>query len=946
MIKTGFSFSVAVGSLREVAERIIELGWEAAPICDRASTFGHVRWTKTLREMSGPRPVYGVELAVTKDRSAAEPTVDYWTFLARDTMRPLNDLIYRATSHVRYEPMVTYEEAMSSGLIMIANERCLLDEVDFDRAYFGLTPATPAAQFRRAKSMGAKMVAMPRNMYPRENDLEFYRVALGNFKSSSQTYPQWIVSDDELAKSVDWFAGEADVADGVALRKRLLGRSTAILRKAELIKPKRDTSLEEMTRDGARRVGVDLDDPAYSERLERELDLIEQKKFTDYFHLLAEMVNWAKERMVVGPARGSSCGSLVCYLLGITSIDPLKHGLLFERFIDVTRADLPDVDLDFSQAHRDKVFAHIEALYPGKVARLGNINQFQVKTALNQIGASLRIPQFKIEKVNETAIKRKMGDSRKSSTMEDTLKETDPGKELLKEYPESIIVTRMEGHPHNASKHAAGLVATEQEILNYMAVDARTGATMCDKYDAEELNLLKVDVLGLAQLTIFERAMELIGVNPVSGWHEKIPLDDPAAFEVLNQKKFCGVFQFDAAAMRGLARQIRFESIDDIIAATALVRPGPMASGNTEKWVARRAGRARVELAHPLLAPYLGETFGIPCYQEQVLQIGREIGDLSWADVTALRKAMSKSLGKEYFSKFGDKFVEGAIKRGMPEDVAAQFFDDMTNFGAWAFNKSHSVGYAYVSYWSAWWKAHHPIEYACGCLDMEIDPGKQIELLRELRQEGIDYVPVDAKKSGDRWLPFEEDGRRAVLGPLSNVVGIGPSKRAAILKARAEGTPLSGELAAKMENPVTMIDTLFPITDWVAKKYPNGELASKMNIITKPTPFSAIDVGSGDVLVIAVPDRISPKDENEPVKVAKRGGKMVYPSESLVLFLKDDSGELLAKIGPKLYQKYGREIKERGKPGKAVYAIRGKVLSAFRMLWVDRVRYLGDLGEF
>jgi DNA polymerase III alpha subunit len=939
MIKTGFSFGTAVGKLAEVASRLVELGWTEGPIADRNSTFGHVRWRKACKE-AGLRPVFGVELGVTKDKTVSKPVVDYWTFLPTKNMRPLNDLIYQATSSGR-EPLLSYEEANNaSELIKIAGERTDVELTDWRWVLLGLSPATPVSLYRKARSMGAVSVAVPRNVYPRESDLEFYRVALG-FRSGTQTYPQHIVSDKELIKSVAWFAKDSDLVEAIIMRQRILGSSTAELTRAELLKPARLASLEDMCVVGAIKLGVDLNDTIYKERLERELELIEQKSFSDYFYLLTEMVNWAKERMVVGPARGSSCGSLVCYLLGITAIDPLKHGLLFERFIDVTRADLPDVDLDFSEAHRDEVFAHIESLYPGKVARLGNINTFGVKSALNQIGASLSVPSHIVDAVAETAIKRAMGDSRKSSTMEDTLNETESGKRMIAEYPETLIVARLEGHPHNPSKHAAGMVATSSEILDYVAVDARTGGTMCDKYDAEELNLLKVDVLGLTQLTVFERAMELIGVDPVSGWHEKLPLDDPAAFEVLNQRRFCGVFQFEGAAMRGLSKQIQFESLDDIVAATALVRPGPMASGNTEKWVARRAGRERASYAHALLEPYLGETFGIPCYQEQVLQIGREVGDLTWADVTALRKAMSKSLGKEYFAQFGDKFVVGATERGMPAEVAASFFDDMTNFGAWAFNKSHSVAYAYVSYWSAWWKAHYPVEYACACLDMQADPAKQIELLKELREEGIDYVAVDVAHSGESWLPLERDGRKYVLGPLSNVVGVGPSKRRMILECRKNGTLLPNGLARMMANPRTLIDSLEPIQQWVRKTYPGNALVTEKNIVSRPTQVATIEPDHGDVLAIVVPARIMPKDENEPVKVAKRGYK-VTPSASLVVFLRDDSGEILGKVGPKQFEGPGKEMLERGKAGKAVYAIRGRV-GMHRMIWIDRVRYLGDL---
>ena len=943
MIKTGFSFNVAVGSLEDVTSRLLEIGWKDAPMVDRGGTHGFVRWTKACKAAE-LRPVYGVELAVSPDPSATQPATDHMMFLVRDSLRPLNDLISEATSVSRGEPMITYAQAEAAGLTVITGERAIVEKVDWDVALFGLSPATPKHQWSRAKALGARAAAVPRNLYPRKDDLEFFRITLGR-KAGTQTYPQWITSDEELVQALKFTASEEEVADAIALRKATLASSTAVLERAVMIKPERTESLESLCKKGAARLGVDLTNNRYAERLERELAMIETKDFVDYFYLLAEMVNWAKARMVVGPARGSSCGSLVCYLTGITAIDPLKHDLIFERFIDVTRADLPDVDLDFSEAKRDLVFEHIEQLYPGRVARLGSVTMFGIKSALNTAGLNLRIPHSVTDAVAETAIKRAMGDSRRGSTTHDTLYDTDAGKRMMREYPEAEVVIRMEGHPHNSSRHAAGIVATSEPITNYVAVDRRTGTAMCDKYDSDTLNLLKVDALGLTQLTIFERAMELIGVEPISGWHEKIPTDDPAAFEVLNQKKFCGVFQFEGNAMRSLANQITFESLDDIISTTALVRPGPMASGNTDRWVARRLGRKPPEYAHPMLEPYLRNTYGIVAYQEQVLQIGREIGDLSWAEVTKLRQAMSKSLGKEFFDQFGDKWKASAIAKGMPREVAEKFWDDMCQFGAWAFNLSHSVSYAYVSYWCCWWKAHHPIEYACACLDRESDPAKMIALLRELRREGVDYIPVDPNLSEDRWMPTKgPDGRQQLLGPLSNIIGVGPSNRRLIVAAREGGKPLTPALAEKVRNPRTMIDTLYPIENWIEKTYPNGNLAARANIRTKPTPISDVVSGQSNVLIIGTPVKLMPKDENEPVKLAKRGGRRVSPSASLVLFIKDDTGDFLAKINASNYEKIGREVVERGKLDKAIYAFKGSIDRRIKMLWIDRVRYLGDLG--
>jgi DNA polymerase III alpha subunit len=918
-----------------------ELGWPAAPIADRSSTFGFVPWTKACKD-ANLRPVYGVELGVSANWGEKRPRIDNWVFLAKRSLSDLHALVKTATSASNSKlPVLSYDEAMAAeGVFKIAQEHVDLDYADFDVAdvFMGITPATPLATIKAARARGAWFVAHPRNVYPRTEDMELYRVMLGRYFASTQTYPQHITSDEELRSAL--VLTGVDVSEAIERRTTILKDCVAVLETAELLKYHSPQTLRELCWQGAATLGVDLQHPVYVERLDRELSLIAEKKFEDYFFIIADLVAWAKPRMVVGPARGSSCGSLVCYLLGITAIDPIPHGLIFERFIDITRADLPDIDLDFSDANRDQVIGYAEAKYGERVARLASVAIFQPKSTLARVGAALKIPTWQVNKVAETAIKRKMGDSRKSSTIEDTLVETDAGKEMLRDFPEAMIASRFEGHPDHSGIHAAGLVVTDKPVTTYVAVDMRSKTAMCNKYDAEALNLLKIDVLGLTQLSIFERILELIGQEPRSGWLEKIPTNDPAAFEVLNKNRYCGIFQFDANAMRGLARQIQFDSLDDIIAATALVRPGPLASGSTQQWVDRRSGNSIVTYPHPMLQEYLEETLGVPVYQEQVLKIGRELGDLSWADVTALRKAMSKSLGAEYFSQYGDKWKAVAISKGLPADVANKFWDDMCQFGAWAFNKAHSVSYAYVSYWCCWLKAHYPVEFAAATLDAEAAPERQIALLRELAEEGIGYVPVDPEHSTDKW-EAREDGR--LLGPLTNIKGIGPKKLATIVEARRLGSPLPTGLTKLLDCPKTAIDSLYPIRDRLKTLYPNG--LEEVNIHSTPTPVSCCQPGvAGLRVVLVTPTRLLPKDENEPVKVAKRGGKLLDgPTAALNMFVRDDGDEMFAKIGRWKFPTIGRTVQEEGKLNKVIWALKGMVPETFRMLDVHMVRKLGYL---
>jgi DNA polymerase III alpha subunit len=909
-------------------------------VADRGSTFAHVPWRRAC-EAAEVRPVYGVELAVSDNPEVKKPSVDHWVFLAKTSLGDLNRLIGTATLGSVKEPTLRYEQACAAeGVVKIAHEHVDLSCVDLSLPdlYVALTPATSSGLYRAAKARGARFLAMPRNYYPRATDRELYRVMLGRYSSFTHTYPQHIVSDDELLASLRLVTDT--LGDAVENRLAVLEECRATLKTAKLLKYVSEKTLRQLCLEGAEELGCDLSRPVYAARLERELELIAEKDFEDYFFIIADLVQWAKRRMVVGPARGSSCGSLVCYLTSITSIDPIPHGLIFERFIDITRSDLPDIDLDFSDANRDLVMKYAERKYGDRAARLGSVGMFQPRSALARVGVSLRIPTWQVSEVAETAIKRMMGDSRKSTTIEDTLVETEAGRRMIKEFPEARIVTRFDGHPDHAGIHAAGLVVTDTPVSDYVAIHGVNRTAMCNKYDAEALNLLKIDVLGLTQLSIFERTMELLGVEPKSGWLEKLPLDDPQAFEVLNSGRYCGVFQFAGNAMRGLAKQITFESLNDIVAATALVRPGPMASGGTQLWVERRSGRMGVTYPHPLLEEYMRDTYGVMVYQEQVLRIGREVGDLSWADVTALRKAMSKSLGKEYFDKFGDRWKAAAVGKGLPQEIAERFWNEMCQFGAWAFNKAHSVSYAYVSYWCAYLKAHHPVEFAAATLDAEGgDPMRQIELLRELAKEGIGYVAVDPVESEDRWKVME-DGR--LLGPLSNIKDIGPERMRDIILRRKEKRDFTPHIAKLLSEPKTKIDSLYPIRDRIAELYPNGELSRK--IVSRVSPVIECQPGVvGDQVIIAVPTRLIPKDENEPVKVAKRGYALTGPTEALNMFVRDDSDEMFVKIGRYKYETLGMRVRGYGRPGKSILAIKGEVPWNFRMIDVSAVKYLGDM---
>lgn len=945
-IRTGFSFRSAVGMVDDVVSRLKEVSYPRAVISDKANTFGFVDFTKAAakKEMD---VVYGLELAVTPSVNLKKPIVDHWTFIALDEIEALNVLMERASEQFRYEPLLTYKQAMEAeGVIKLVGHRALFEEFEPQRDLFVVAaPSAVPHYLRTAIERGHALIAGSDNRFPRPEDAGLYEIICGR-NANIQTYDQWILSRDEWLGSVSSKIGEKETKLALKNFDKQIIRPTAALRKGEMLHPKRPKTLRAMCIEGAKKIGCDLSSSVYRERLDRELKLIKEKDFEDYFYIIADVVQWSRDHLLVGPARGSSCGSLVCYLLRITTIDPIKYGLIFERFIDVNRADLPDIDIDFSDQKRQLVFDYMKEKYGAdRTARLGTVAVYKPRSAISEAGAALKIPRWKCEAALESLIERSSGDSRALQALEDTFKDTLAGKELIRDYPEIDVATKMEGHPRHYSQHAAGVLLTEKPTRHYVAVDIRTGGTHCDKKDAEYLNLLKIDMLGLTQLSIFEDALELAGKD--HNFLETVPLNDKKAFDVLNAGKFAGIFQFNGQALQSLVKQIKVDDVEDFISITALARPGPMTTGAANRWVERKNGIQKVEYPHPLFKKHLEGTLGIVIYQEQVMTIGREIGDLSWEDVSKLRRAMSQTLGVEFFDQFGNPWKKGAAAKGVPANLLDQLWQDLCAFGAMGFNRSHAVAYGIISYWCAWLKAHFPYEFAAATLTHETDPAKQIKLLRELDAEGIKYRPVDPALSTDRWQTSGARANRVLVGPIQNVKGIGPKKVATVLACRARNLPLPDAIAKQLKNPVTSIDSLWPVRDAFHRILPDP---TAKNIHSEPVPVSSIvpTDRDRDVLIFGVFVKINPRDENEIGLVNKRGGKKIEGETAFLnLQIADDTDTIFGKVSRWDYERVGRGIVDRGSPGKCLYAIKGKLKGgmSFRMVQVKNVRFIGTLNE-
>jgi len=368
------------------------------------------------------------------------------------------------------------------------------------------------------------------------------------------------------------------------------------------------------------------------------------------------------------------------------------------------------------------VFDYISEKYGEKrVARLGTIMRYKPKSALTDFSKVLNIPDWETQAVKDAIIERSGGDARAGFCLEDTLQLLDVGKELLKKYPQIGLASRIEGHARQTGQHAAGVVICNEPITNFCG-KSRNGVAQIEKKGAESLNMLKIDALGLRTLTVLQDACDVAGLDYHMFYN--LPLDDKDAFNILNHEKYAGIFQFEGPSLQGVVRQTKVDCFNDIAAATALARPGPLNSGATAEYIDRKSGQKSVTHLHKLMESITGETYGVTVYQEQVMLCIRQIAGFSWAETALVRRIMSNIEGDESFMKFEAKFIKGAMDNGLKEKEAKKIWNGFVTFGSWAFNKSHAVSYGLVSYWCCWMKAHYPGAFAVGCLtSLALTPG-------------------------------------------------------------------------------------------------------------------------------------------------------------------------------------------------------------------------------
>lgn len=521
---------------------------------------------------------------------------------------------------------------------------------------------------------------------------------------------------------------------------------------------------------------------AVHQRLETELSIITKAGYTGYFLIVWDFISYAKKKKIlIGPGRGSVTGSIVAYLLGITNINPLAYGLLFERFLNSERMAMPDIDIDIQDERRNEVINYVREKY-GKenVAQIITFGTMAARAAVRDVGRVLGIPYSRIDRIAKLIpFNRELKIAiEESSELKAILKEDGKIRTLFE------IAQSIEGFTRHASTHAAGVVIAPDKLTYYTPL-YRTNkneiTTQYEMHSIEAIGLLKMDFLGLKTLNVIGDTLRIIKENKGKEVDlDRISLKDKKAYQLLSQAETLGVFQVESRGMQDLIKKIHPERFEDLIVVLSLYRPGPLHSRMMDSFIDRKQGRSKIEYLHPKLEPILKETYGVILYQEQVMRIANALANFSLGEADILRRAMGKKI-PQLMDEQKDKFIEGAKKKGVSHSLATRIFELMAHFAGYGFNKSHSTGYALISYQTAYLKANYPLEFMAALLTSEIENSDKLALyINECKRMDIKVLPPNINHSLANFM-VEKNKLRFALGAIKNV---GKAAISSILRVR------------------------------------------------------------------------------------------------------------------------------------------------------------------
>jgi DNA polymerase-3 subunit alpha len=837
-------YSLLDGAIRipDLAKRAAQFGCPAAAITDHGNMHGALVFYEYCKK-AGIKPIVGCEVYVAKDehtkKDARSPRdAGYHLVLLAQNLDGFRNLLKLASiAHIEgfhYKPRVDKRLLAAHGEGLIALSACLKGEIHQallrdgyqagrdmaltyqalfpDRLYLELQANDLPEQARLneqllelARDLGLPLVATNDCHYLEAGDAEAHDVLLCIQTQAKvddvkrmrfSTHDLYYRSPEEMARAFahvpQALANTCEIASRVDLELDLKTYHFPVYE----VPPGKslDQEMAEMARDGlkvrlAKRGFTPEEEKKYWDRLEYELDVITKMGFPGYFLIVQDFINWAKRQGIpVGPGRGSAAGSLVAWALRITNLDPLPYDLLFERFLNIERISMPDIDVDFCERRRAEVIRYVSEKYGrDSVAQITTFGTMKAKAVVRDVGRALGMS------FDETDRIAKLIPEDLKMTIDKALdKEPDLAK-LVAEDPKISrlmdISRRLEGLARHASTHAAGVVISDKPMTEYVPLYLGKNQEVVTQWDmkrVEKIGLVKFDFLGLKTMTVLQDALDIIremGETPPD--LETLPLTDKETYELFSRGDTDGIFQVESEGMRKYLRQLKPNCFEDIIAMNALYRPGPLGSGMVDEFIKRKQGQVKVKYPHPDLEPVLKPTYGVIVYQEQVMQIAQVLSGYSLGEGDLLRRAMGKKIAEE-MSKQRTRFLTGTRKKNIPDAQANEIFDLMEKFAEYGFNKSHSAAYALISYHTAYLKAHFPVAFMAALITSDIEnQDKILQYIADCRAMDIEVTPPDVNLSQRHFSV--KDGR--IIFGLAGVKNVGAEAIGDIVREREAGGP-------------------------------------------------------------------------------------------------------------------------------------------------------------
>ncbi|MCK9378812.1 MAG: DNA polymerase III subunit alpha [Candidatus Moranbacteria bacterium] len=842
-VHSHYSLLDGLAKIDELLNRAKELGMESLALTDHGVMYGAVEFSIKAKE-KGIKPIIGCEMYVShnltsKNNTALDRKMHHLTLLVKDEDGYKNLMHLVSIAHLEgfyYKPRIDKKTLRKYSTGLIAMSGCLAGEIpneinngNYEKArdvaneyeqifgkgnFFMELQHHPdnneqknanKGMLKISEETGIPVVATGDIHYVNKEDAEIQDILLciqTNRKVQEKNRMSLMDFDLSMKSPEDMRRAFKDTPEAISNTQEIVDKCNFHIKLGETQLPYFEvpegfsdvTYLRHLTEKGLQKKYGENITKEHRDRMEYELGIIEKTGFPSYFLIVQDFVNWAKQQgIVVGPGRGSAAGSFVSYLIGITNIDPIKYDLLFERFLNPERISMPDVDMDFADNRRDEVLDYVRKKYGhDHVAQIITFGTMAARAAIRDAGRALGLEYSFCDKAAKmipmfSTIEGALEDSKEFKQLYDI----DPhGKKLIDS------AKKLEGVARHASMHACGVVITKEPVTAYSPLQtlAKGGDGLVTQYSSstkssyvEKIGLLKMDFLGLKNLTIIQNTLNIL--RKTKGLEidiENIPLDDKKAYELLQNANTTGVFQLESSGMKRYLKQLSPNNLEDVIAMVALYRPGPM--DWIPDFIARKHGLKKIKYLHPKLEPILKKTYGVAVYQEQVMQMAQQLAGFTLGEADVLRKAMGKKI-MDLIQEQKIKFIDGCVKNGIDKKTAGDIFVFIEPFAGYGFNRSHAACYGLIGYQTAYLKAHYPAEFMAALMTSDQDNTERIAIeVDESKQMGMDVLPPDVNESFQEFAVIQgDDGKERIRFGLNAIKNVGKPVAHEIVAERKRG---------------------------------------------------------------------------------------------------------------------------------------------------------------